>query len=216
MWDHPRSRGEYCVPERSGRASEGSSPLSRGIRMGVLRTSLRSRIIPALAGNTPVIDEIAWAEEDHPRSRGEYVTGEFHLSPKPGSSPLSRGILSTWTPPSNPVRIIPALAGNTGVAGAPYGAPEDHPRSRGEYQCGHSDLSLGCGSSPLSRGIHHFSPLLRMSLRIIPALAGNTSSRLLTISMRGDHPRSRGEYPWLKCPTAWLMGSSPLSRGIQA
>ena len=54
----------------------------------------------------------------------------------------------------------------------------------------------------------------RFALRIIPALAGNTSSHSSGSSARADHPRSRGEY-W---PRALLtlpgQGSSPLSRGI--
>ena len=50
--DHPRSRGEYahiddCLPTR-----DGSSPLSRGIRVWQDRVAKGVGIIPALAGNT--------------------------------------------------------------------------------------------------------------------------------------------------------------------
>ena len=54
-----------------------------------------------------------------------------------------------------------------------------------------------------------------MSARIIPALAGNTYRRRSHQYLRGDHPRSRGEYLWLKAVEWFGKGSSPLSRGIQ-
>ena len=92
-----------------------------------------SRIIPALAGNTPASLRRASRRADHPRSRGEYevvaggeVVGE-------GSSPLSRGILIRVIAGHGRIRIIPALAGNTACTKRVMIAPSDHPRSRGEY-----------------------------------------------------------------------------------
>ena len=52
-------------------------------------------------------------------------------------------------------------------------------------------------------------------MRIIPALAGNTTPRSRSTTSRRDHPRSRGEY---RCGAPLLTrpeGSSPLSRGIR-
>ena len=71
--DHPRSRGEYTSVTRTVSGKLGSSPLSRGIHARVLGVRHTARIIPALAGNTPVILRV-------------WVTPS-------GSSPLSRGIL---------------------------------------------------------------------------------------------------------------------------
>ena len=51
--DHPRSRGEYVSGAIPRGMYGGSSPLSRGILMKGLLLSLHTRIIPALAGNTP-------------------------------------------------------------------------------------------------------------------------------------------------------------------
>ena len=49
------------------------------------------------------------------------------------------------------------------------------------------------GSSPLSRGIPRGGIAERLSERIIPALAGNTSIlRLLSLTTRGSSPLSRG------------------------
>ena len=74
MRDHPRSRGEYlphsCIPPSGG----GSSPLSRGIlQRGPLR-AFGDGIIPALAGNTKNSPTNFQINEDHPRSRGEYLS----------------------------------------------------------------------------------------------------------------------------------------------
>ena len=153
--------------------------------------------------------------KDHPRSRGEYVEPSNPIQFVPGSSPLSRGILTMTRLFKEYERIIPALAGNT-----PQGAilvlwAGDHPRSRGEYQSGSEILPWPVGSSPLSRGIRQPLPRGILLRGIIPALAGNTPHPVGVPRHVGDHPRSRGEYG---IPCDWrsgVFGSSPLSRGIQ-
>ena len=79
--------------------------------------------------------------------------------------------------------IIPALAGNTG--GQQPLSPEvrDHPRSRGEYCFSRGLILLVVGSSPLSRGIRKQRPRTVVRGRIIPALAGNTTVKVLCISL---------------------------------
>ena len=76
-WDHPRSRGEYYLPDEFAVFNNGSSPLSRGIPGLRFPGSWASRIIPALAGNTygGKIEDIYVG--DHPRSRGEYSERSF-------------------------------------------------------------------------------------------------------------------------------------------
>ena len=51
-------------------------------------------------------------------------------------------------------------------------------------------------------------------VRIIPALAGNTTGRCQLRRHRTDHPRSRGEYVAAAAAGLTWFGSSPLSRGI--
>ena len=160
----------------------------------MIRITGGARIIPALAGNTRVHDPHYGRRKDHPRSRGEYRP----LCRLPafgfGSSPLSRGI-----PSPLPGRVVTST---------------DHPRSRGEYQgCGDQETRHG-GSSPLSRGILAVVDVAPQVGRIIPALAGNTFAKTLTIMTRTDHPRSRGEYDPVTFKVPGSAGSSPLSRGI--
>ena len=50
--DHPRSRGVYFGTEKPDVASQGSSPLARGLRIRCLLGALALRIIPARAGFT--------------------------------------------------------------------------------------------------------------------------------------------------------------------
>ena len=212
--DHPRSRGEYHrhVPVQA--APQGSSPLSRGIRHRTPSVSRRSRIIPALAGNTPAGGFGVQLRQDHPRSRGEYSPNATTCNAPGGSSPLSRGIPSNPPVPSCRRGIIPALAGNTPHVSSRVPSGTDHPRSRGEYFLHRSPRGGDSGSSPLSRGILQLRTGPLTLVGIIPALAGNTSAANRPHSNTWDHPRSRGEYARKRPQGETIPGSSPLSRGI--
>ena len=71
------------------------------------------RIIPALAGNTSLLDPPNNSDPDHPRSRGEYSCPHAEMTRRK-DHPRSRGEYEAKALASgNPLRIIPALAGNT-------------------------------------------------------------------------------------------------------
>ena len=138
------------------------------------------------------------------------------LSPSvTGSSPLSRGIPDVVRSDLQTLGIIPALAGNTRLRLANLPCRRDHPRSRGEYCTGCFGRPERTGSSPLSRGIRRLGQVSHRHGRIIPALAGNTRGGGDWGGAGADHPRSRGEYPASFAVVPWLVGSSPLSRGIR-
>ena len=193
-WDHPRSRGEYVCAAQQGQRGAGSSPLSRGIRGHLDGDVDGLGIIPALAGNTWNRRKPKGRRRDHPRSRGEYGLVEIDAVQGGGSSPLSWGILQRVQTPLLLRRIIPALAGNTASSDSGIYAGRDHPRSRGEYKAVPLTEARAFGSSPLSRGIRGDVDLRRIPVRIIPALAGNTSGVSSVARDPPDHPRSRGEY----------------------
>ena len=213
--DHPRSRGEYKFNEAVNAVSGRSSPLSRGIPWRRRSRARVARIIPALAGNTASTSDVSSRTQDHPRSRGEYSTSIRPRKTQEGSSPLSRGILRSVCGPRGLDGIIPALAGNTLTQCLRHPLTRDHPRSRGEYALPSFILKYQDGSSPLSRGIPLWPLRHEPPARIIPALAGNTSSITESSAVPRDHPRSRGEY--VTSSNAWTgpEGSSPLSRGIR-
>ena len=50
------------------------------------------------------------------------------------------------------------------------------------------------GSSPHSRGTLDFSNMGNNDYGIIPALAGNTRWKAEYITLKKDHPRTRGEH----------------------
>ena len=174
--DHPRSRGEYGDSAKSMMGAMGSSPLSRGIlrHLGTRHGSVG--IIPALAGNTTTCSDPVGCTRDHPRSRGEYFDDFDTILYDEGSSPLSRGIHRRRGHGSGSSRIIPALAGNTMAPPLMRHMVPDHPRSRGEYINNRNAGLSREGSSPLSRGILAPRYCGSDAGRIIPALAGNTSS----------------------------------------
>ena len=111
--DHPRSRGVYFGTHGIDVASQGSSPLARGLPVSYQYTSQRAGIIPARAGFTNVSPVFIIISGDHPRSRGVYALIPFQTVWIPGSSPLARGLPVTGPVPSLPPRIIPARAGFT-------------------------------------------------------------------------------------------------------
>ena len=113
VWDHPRSRGVYCVFVSSRFVFVGSSPLARGLPPAIRRARSPEWIIPARAGFTAVPAQHREGPPDHPRSRGVYSR------PPPC--------------PSAPGGIIPARAGFTASKSSPAVKMADHPRSRGVY-----------------------------------------------------------------------------------
>ena len=151
--DHPRSRGVYhCVP-RGMRARGGSSPLARGLRIFISKSSLGMGIIPARAGFTATLAQVEASGKDHPRSRGVYHGSISHLMKYGGSSPLARGLLDIIRVLVGRRWIIPARAGFTVTELRAEHGHEDHPRSRGVYAATPRMAARMVGSSPLARGL---------------------------------------------------------------
>ena len=192
----------------------GSSPLARGLRLRQPREGLRERIIPARAGFTRAVLGRSARPQDHPRSRGVYLTPPGASIADPGSSPLARGLQRGPRPPRRAGRIIPARAGFTSDASSPDCATRDHPRSRGVYGTTTRKEPIMYGSSPLARGLRIPSRINIRRRRIIPARAGFTDGVIVDREHYRDHPRSRGVYPpsWESPPE--MRGSSPLARGL--
>ena len=68
--DHPRACGANEAGHRLDSDRQGSSPRMRGKRHRLGVGTLRSRIIPAHAGQTPALNGIMWSSSDHPRACG--------------------------------------------------------------------------------------------------------------------------------------------------
>ncbi|CAI1000369.1 Domain of uncharacterised function (DUF2825) [Serratia entomophila] len=190
---YPRSRGEHHHDELVELDAIGLSPLSRGTPCPCPFTSITTRFIPALAGNTDRPGSDRTAISVYPRSRGEHLQADRIFYGADGLSPLSRGTLTNSNCWRTDERFIPALAGNTVV--------NTNPTKR------------AIGLSPLSRGTLPSCSCASGWLRFIPALAGNTFSSALAIIFSPVYPRSRGEHIGVMRECARHCGLSPLSRG---
>ena len=213
---HPRSHGENAVAARMDRQQIGSSPLTRGKRVGCLGCRRDRGLIPAHAGKTSSEPLSLASRPAHPHSRRENRPMTIVRPIHTDSSPLTRGKRIRLASTRSHFRLIPAHAGKTlekTLAREPSGA---HPRSRGENISSRSAIWFLRGSSPLTRGKPRRSGSRRPSLGLIPAHAGKTCPALSTGSGRRAHPRSRGENVLPRLPSADFAGSSPLTRGKPA
>ena len=131
---HPRSRGEngyiYVYPW----SSDGSSPLTRGKHVPLIKLAPDRGLIPAHAGKTRRNARSGHAHPAHPRSRGENGLWCSSFGLFPGSSPLTRGKLGLSVSFVSLCRLIPAHAGKTVLHVMPPWSWRAHPRSRGENQ----------------------------------------------------------------------------------
>ena len=191
--DHPRSRGVYSEEKLKSRTENGSSPLARGLLLFTAPDRDALWIIPARAGFTAPLWCWGSLSRDHPRSRGVYPRRRRPRRPRPGSSPLARGLRVTFHGRPGILRIIPARAGFTIRASSLSYLKRDHPRSRGVYYGIRCVRSYVLGSSPLARGLPGLTRPTTSATRIIPARAGFTRKELeRSIIMSGSSPLARG------------------------
>ena len=194
--DHPRTRGVYVAVTPATGAGAGSSPHTRGLQLGDGVTIMGDRIIPAHAGFTAYRPPAHASAQDHPRTRGVYLTPSRTVSFRAGSSPHTRGLPERDRHHIGLVRIIPAHAGFTDRPPADRSGTADHPRTRGVYAVG------------LTQG--HVSP------GIIPAHAGFTAPAPTHPPWAADHPRTRGVYVRVCACARRCAGSSPHTRGLRS
>ena len=210
---HPHSRGENRKATQGNVSVRGSSPLTRGKRVGNHGRARRQGLIPTHAGKTDLAAVPHPSVGAHPHSRGENVSvrgGEWVAA---GSSPLTRGKHRGGIRAGAPTGLIPTHAGKTTSILAALSRVGAHPHSRGENPREPIGPEDGPGSSPLTRGKQ-----LRVDDRcesggLIPTHAGKTHIGFPSRSDVGAHPHSRGENPLTDSESARAMGSSPLTRG---
>ena len=210
---HPRSRGENLVGLAVVVGRCGSSPLTRGKRVGVTLDVWRRGLIPAHAGKTCVCMSTGLGWSAHPRSRGENVFDGARNTHPCGSSPLTRGKPYYLVQHMQHGRLIPAHAGKTMFRRASSVGTSAHPRSRGENKAVSTLARKHVGSSPLTRGKRPGPTRGEALTGLIPAHAGKTVSTVASIGWQTAHPRSRGENLPHGRKGGAMTGSSPLTRG---
>ena len=171
------------------------------------------RLIPAHAGKTNYLGPSHRLFRAHPRSRGENSSAGYEAYSLPGSSPLTRGKPGHGAPSCRESGLIPAHAGKTFALVLPTCQARAHPRSRGENGSP-TRVRLGTsGSSPLTRGKLSKRLNTCITTGLIPAHAGKTTLKTLSLRTCRAHPRSRGENLQCKAQKPTIRGSSPLTRG---
>ena len=153
---------------------------------------------------------------DHPRACGANGTSSMATSQATGSSPRVRGKRPMRHTMPSLRRIIPARAGQTGLSHASACYASDHPRACGANVIWRGVRSGPYGSSPRVRGKPVTSDDFMVSVRIIPARAGQTAYRSPLLMAAPDHPRACGANELEVTQQVLGDGSSPRVRGKQS
>ena len=211
--DHPRACGANYDCGFESHRRHGSSPRVRGKPRLIGMYGKIHRIIPARAGQTMIAGRHSTPSTDHPRACGANPLRSKKRLPVSGSSPRVRGKLVHGLARPERRRIIPARAGQT-IAGAAHSLWQpDHPRACGANCSGSAVTIITDGSSPRVRGKLVAVDQADDRVRIIPARAGQTSTRGVPSTSTSDHPRACGANAlWLVLQVVFC-GSSPRVRG---
>ena len=151
----------------------GSSPHTRGTRIGLMAAGAALQV--------------------HPRIRGERQRARTPVTASIGSSPHTRGTLAGAGLPHLGKRFIPAYAGNAAAAPQTSSRVAVHPRIRGERRVISDRVASRVGSSPHTRGTRAGSDESHPHGRFIPAYAGNAPLMPRSPTGATVHPRIRGE-----------------------
>ena len=185
----------------------------RGKPVCVQAFAVRTRIIPAHAGQTmPKMLSIDLCT-DHPRACGANAQRDERAATVAGSSPRMRGKRWSRRPRCHSPRIIPAHAGQTPVRPPAAIRPSDHPRACGANSAVDRADQMNNGSSPRMRGKQRHQTGNTGTVRIIPAHAGQTTAHRDVTRTASDHPRACGANAAIFCTGDGICGSSPRMRG---
>ena len=170
---HPRVCGEQRRHTAGVNGKPGSSPRVRGTDSRCVTDTSDSRFIPACAGNRQPLCDRYVRFPVHPRVCGEQF---FLVVPRPavdGSSPRVRGTAPARCNHRDPIRFIPACAGNSVTNRNNSKIKSVHPRVCGEQPTLASCRAQMSGSSPRVRGTGDLIDAATAEGRFIPACAGN-------------------------------------------
>ena len=210
---HPRRCGADGRLYSKYMLMRGSSPQVRGRSTPMPRRAKVGRLIPAGAGQIIMVFPFVCAERAHPRRCGADPCNGFWVTSRIGSSPQVRGRFC-WPWLKRPdFGLIPAGAGQIGLVGKALREAGAHPRRCGADRIMAAPKFHCRGSSPQVRGRSCGSHCPNNFRGLIPAGAGQMSTRFLSNPMMGAHPRRCGAD--LACTSLRCVrnGSSPQVRG---
>ena len=185
----------------------------RGTRFIVTSALIKSRFIPAGAGNTSALFRSILRISVHPRGCGEHFSTTSTPSDSTGSSPRVRGTRARFPGRGGVFRFIPAGAGNTSTFSRALRTASVHPRGCGEHGICGTTAFPSAGSSPRVRGTLFRISTKPFLYRFIPAGAGNTRLIVESLPHMTVHPRGCGEHDKAWSSRGPRFGSSPRVRG---
>ena len=176
-WDHPRVRGEKCIPTVLRCSRSGSPPRVRGKAAQPRPVGRYDGITPACAGKSDRSPCRLWRSQDHPRACGEKSMSYGCASCSQGSPPRVRGKGARFRHCGDYLGITPARAGKSLAPAYLRVASGDHPRACGEKHSLYLEVQAMPGSPPRVRGKADLRAELVGWHGITPACAGKSIQR---------------------------------------
>jgi len=210
---HPRVGGGTYFARYLEARRMGPSPRGRGNRGTRHADELRSRTIPAWAGEPRADCRAAARPEDHPRVGGGTSGKNLGHLQLCGPSPRGRGNPKLCQDNGWTFRTIPAWAGEPRVASNSIRSATDHPRVGGGTLKGVWTTTQPPGPSPRGRGNLDLRQEVRQAYGTIPAWAGEPRQTDDQTYLRKDHPRVGGGTVLAPAYEPPDPGPSPRGRG---
>ena len=210
---YPRPRGGTRTPVNIRSTKLGLSPPTRGNPFAFSAQAMRSRSIPAHAGEPARERYKARRPEVYPRPRGGTHLSSVSIFSSRGLSPPTRGNPARDERALRSRRSIPAHAGEPFTISAPSIAARVYPRPRGgtcAYSCDHP---AGWGLSPPTRGNQRALNAQGKRRGSIPAHAGEPARRRGVGGRHPVYPRPRGGTALRRQGGVLRGGLSPPTRG---
>ena len=150
--DHPRACGENQLRFYRHHRKRGSPPRMRGKRFFLGFPLPKTRITPAHAGKTTLLQSQSTGLKDHPRACGENARLQQKMPLLNRSPPRMRGKRLAETSATMAIWITPAHAGKTVCTTTHTPVQWDHPRACGENLLTYGYNSSNMGSPPRMLG----------------------------------------------------------------
>ena len=188
----PRARGGARATASMRSACSGRSPRTRGSLNDRLDALRQRGSIPAHAGEPEALEIALKAPGVDPRARGGALRAATQARVEEGRSPRTRGSRTRRARWRRGPGSIPAHAGEPRAAETHRDQHQVDPRARGGARCPNRAGCPSCGRSPRTRGSRGGADRAPLSLRSIPAHAGEPSRRRPARHRPTVDPRARG------------------------
>ena len=210
---YPRPRGGTSLADSALANARGLSPPTRGNPLRRPADERQRRSIPAHAGEPCSTPRAPRGGSVYPRPRGGTLALRGAVSPAQGLSPPTRGNPELGAYRGRHAGSIPAHAGEPASGWRRPRLDEVYPRPRGGTRSAMPLFSRLRGLSPPTRGNRADIADGVLTIRSIPAHAGEPDAPIHVHARRGVYPRPRGGTFMEPRRARRTPGLSPPTRG---